>query len=453
MRVLDLSNSGDLSGKIRELGSSIAFNAKKKGSLAFLKLTGTISNPHTITNLYEGMRVSEYDEEQWYGDPNKLAKMIAGNYNKVFYNNLKALELDSCSNLNPGFVLSHYNKLVNKKEPEYVKILADSPHLNTLHIKSAGLQKNMADILVLALDQRREGLKCQLKVLDLSKNNLDKEGLKVLAGVLPYNNVLEVLDLSKNNIGVSGADELAKSLKNNKSLKFLNVFNNKIGYDGAKSIAENIVRFHPNLEFLELGHNRIRDKGLEAIITNLLANENTNLRVLGLRFNFLTNDAIFESVAKITEGKTKLEEIFIRNNLINDEGIYKLKEVHHSKASKISIDLLERVKYLDQDRTDRTIWIHPINQINIGALKQFFENIHKCGIIMDFRVRNGRKYPNKTGENKFCFVEFADPASVTEALGLAAKKLTEIGGKKFRIYKAGTGTFIYMKKTAKQKNL
>ena len=43
---------------------------------------------------------------------------------------------------------------------------------------------------------------------------------------------------------------------------------------------------------------------------------------------------------------------------------------------------------------------------------------------MDFRVRYGRKYPNKRGENKFCFVEFADTASVTEALGLAAKKLT-----------------------------
>jgi Ran GTPase-activating protein (RanGAP) involved in mRNA processing and transport len=104
----------------------------------------------------------------------------------------------------------------------------------------------MADILVLALDERRER-RCQIKVLDLSKNNLDKEGIKILAGVLPYNNVIEVLDLSKNNIGVSGADELAKALKNNKSLRFLNVFNNKIGYDGAKSIADNIVRFHPNL--------------------------------------------------------------------------------------------------------------------------------------------------------------------------------------------------------------
>ncbi len=117
LRVLDLSNSGDLSSKIRDLGSSVAFNAKKKGTLSFLNLTGTISNQATFNNLYWGMCVSEYDEEQWYGDPNKLAKMIAGNYTKVYYNNLRALQLDFCGNLNPSFVLSHHNKLVNKKDP------------------------------------------------------------------------------------------------------------------------------------------------------------------------------------------------------------------------------------------------------------------------------------------------------------------------------------------------
>lgn len=43
--------------------------------------------------------------------------MIAGNYKKEYFNNLKALQLNSCSGLNPNFVLSHYSKLVNKVEP------------------------------------------------------------------------------------------------------------------------------------------------------------------------------------------------------------------------------------------------------------------------------------------------------------------------------------------------
>lgn len=60
-----------------------------------------------------------------------------------------------------------------------------------------------------------------------------------------------------------GATELANSLQGNKSLKFLNLFNNKIGFDGAKSVAQKIVQNSPSLECLELGHNRIRDKGLK----------------------------------------------------------------------------------------------------------------------------------------------------------------------------------------------
>jgi hypothetical protein len=42
---------------------------------------------------------------------------------------------------------------------------------------------------------------------------------------------------------------------------------------------------------------------------------------------------------------------------------------------------------------------------------------------------------------------------VNRALHIASKKLTFVDGVKFRIYKAGTGTFIYSKKTAKQKKL
>ena len=120
------------------MGMAVAFNARRKGSLEFANLIGTLRNPVSIVSFYQGMNISEYDEEQWYGDPNKLSKMIASNYKKQFYNNLKALQLDFSSNLNPTFNLANYNKLVNKVEPEFVKLLADSPHLRTLQMRSTG---------------------------------------------------------------------------------------------------------------------------------------------------------------------------------------------------------------------------------------------------------------------------------------------------------------------------
>jgi hypothetical protein len=68
-------------------------------------------------------------------------------------------------------------------------------------------------------------------------------------------------------------------------------------------------------------------------------------------------------------------------------------------------------------------------------------------------MRRARKYPNKQGENLFGFVEFADRNSVDRALTIASARKTVINGVKFRIFKAGTGTFIFCKKTAKQKKL
>lgn len=62
LRVLDIAYSGDISGRTTKMGNAIAFNAKKKGVLEYIDLTNCISNVNSITNLYDGMCISEYDE-------------------------------------------------------------------------------------------------------------------------------------------------------------------------------------------------------------------------------------------------------------------------------------------------------------------------------------------------------------------------------------------------------
>lgn len=43
--------------------------------------------------------------------------MIASNYKKVYFNNLKSLQLNNNYSMNPTFNITHYNKLVEKKDP------------------------------------------------------------------------------------------------------------------------------------------------------------------------------------------------------------------------------------------------------------------------------------------------------------------------------------------------
>jgi Ran GTPase-activating protein (RanGAP) involved in mRNA processing and transport len=102
-------------------------------------------------------------------------------------------------------------------------------------------------MLSLAIDPRRPEFVSQIKVLNLSKNILGKEGIKAIAKTLCYNQIIEIIDVSRNQIGVQGAIELAEALKENKSLKYLNIFNNNVGYDGAKFIGQKLLRHHPKL--------------------------------------------------------------------------------------------------------------------------------------------------------------------------------------------------------------
>lgn len=70
------------------------------------------------------------------------------------------------------------------------QLLARSINLTSISLSGSGLKKDMAEILSLAIDPRRAYFKSKIKVLDLSKNNLNKNGIKAFADVLPFNQIL-----------------------------------------------------------------------------------------------------------------------------------------------------------------------------------------------------------------------------------------------------------------------
>lgn len=109
-------------------------------------------------------------------------------------------------------------------------------------------------------------------------------------------------------------------LKGNKSVKFINLFNNKIGYDGAYAFSQTFAE-NNTLEFVEFGHNRIRNKGLLAIADGIAKNKNSAINTLGLRFNFLSEDGVVEFLRTIKDSKN-VRELFIKNNSINEYGLF-----------------------------------------------------------------------------------------------------------------------------------
>ena len=122
----------------------------------------------------------------------------------------------------------------------------------------------------------------QLMTLDLSGNNIDDDGAKMIANALIDNNSLKTLYLSSNNIASDGAKAIADAIKGNHCLESLILGSNNICDDGAKAIADTIKVNH-SLKRLDLRDNKIDDNGAKDITDALKVNQ--GLKTLNLRNN------------------------------------------------------------------------------------------------------------------------------------------------------------------------
>jgi len=454
LKKLNLSYAGVLnSSAFTWLGKAVAFNAQKKGSLEALNLAGQVINSsYSFNSFYNGMLISNSDHETWYGDSSKVSKMSGQDFAKVYHNNLRVIDLSN-STLCTNFDIVSWRKQLNAEDPPLVKFIARSPLLVNIQLNQCSLNKQDADVLTLALDSTRPNYCSKIKVLNLSRNVLGKEGSKTLAGVFDKNHTLEALDLSHNQLGVAGAKSIATSLVNNKSLKYLNLYSNKIDVDGARAF-EKTLQANTTLEYIDFGYNRLRNEGLAALARGIAANKGIKLRYLGLRFNFIDADGVTSFLKKVfTEGsKPSLEEIFIKNNIINEFGLNDILKVYQKLNAKLTIDSFDKFKVVENDVLERTIWVHPAPG-NEEDVRHFFETTHKCGVVLHVRKRTGVAWPNrKVQSNTFYFVEFASPVSVTRALYVAARKESMLCGVNVRIYKAGSGTYNYTKSKRKKQS-
>jgi Ran GTPase-activating protein (RanGAP) involved in mRNA processing and transport len=447
LKSLDLANSGRFnSSHCTYMGKAIAFNARKDNSLEFVNFDGGVLGSYSqVNSMFEAMNVSEADHETWYGDSAKVSKMSGNDFEKVFYNNLRNFQINGTS-MNSGFNHQTWKKGYNPQDPALVKFLARSKNITNVQLKQCSINEKDADLLALALDPTRVNFASKIQVLNLSRNNLKKEGAKILSTIFEKNNILQVLDVSHNFLGVSGAKSIAEGLSKNKSVRYLNIFSNKIDVDGARAFGE-MLKVNSTIEYIDFGHNRIRDEGLSSIAKGISTNKNSAIKQLGLRFNFLTGDGIISFLKKIFSGDAKaaLSQIYLKNNSINEFGLYDIQRVHQKMNLKLSVDIFDKFKRVDDKILERTVWIHPASG-SANDVKTFFQNTHKCGIVLSVRKRTGPKWPNrKVQSNTFYFVEFATQTSVTRALHVASRKQAYISGTNCRIFKAGSGTYNFTK--------
>lgn len=125
----------------------------------------------------------------------------------------------------------------------------------------------------------------ELVELDIGRNNLSSEGVKVLASYLRHHSYLQYLGLAQ----TAGADltawkELFDSLKGNGSLTQIILDENNLGDPGVRLLAD-VLKVNMRLQKVDLDGNGITDVGGNDIMGALLCRTQFPLRHLSLQEN------------------------------------------------------------------------------------------------------------------------------------------------------------------------
>jgi len=110
---------------------------------------------------------------------------------------------------------------------------------------------------------------------------------------------------------------IADALKTNNVLQCINLYRNIIDVDGARALGE-VLKVNTCLTSLDIGHNRIRQTGLKAIVDGVCANPGSKLTSLGI---VPTSSAMIPSPTCLrnwSTEKNKLARLFIKANFLTE---------------------------------------------------------------------------------------------------------------------------------------
>ncbi len=192
-------------------------------------------------------------------------------------------------------------------------------------------------------------LRNKLQVLNLQKNNIDCDGVVLLAEALRSNTSLETLNLKSNQIMDKGGAALGEILNYNTTLKDLDLSNNKyvfqliltlrIGNNGGVPIA-NGIRENTTMIRISLRSNNVKDQAAIAFAKSFSLNKN-NVQELYLGYNGITIEGA-KALSDMLKRNTKLKKFDMQGILLDINGVRHVADsIRHNRSLlhfKIDID-------------------------------------------------------------------------------------------------------------------
>mmetsp|Transcript_572 Transcript_572/g.701 ORF Transcript_572/g.701 Transcript_572/m.701 type:complete len:394 (-) Transcript_572:3586-4767(-) len=149
---------------------------------------------------------------------------------------------------------------------------------------------------------------CQVVTLDISDNRLEDSGIEMVAEYLKRSTIIESVALKQNRItGGDGATALAEVLRRNNSIKVLDISNNRIEAEGIAKIDEALAT-NNTLEELGISDNSLGAEGV-ANMRNMIVN-NRSLKKIMLQYNNIGEDGAL-SLATFLQANDSLENVVL----------------------------------------------------------------------------------------------------------------------------------------------
>ncbi|CAF3942032.1 unnamed protein product, partial [Rotaria sp. Silwood1] len=184
-------------------------------------------------------------------------------------------------------------------------------HVFSDHILELSGKRLRIDDLKHILNER---LTQKITILNLSKTNLTKAKVKVIAEILRTNLTLIELNLSYNPLDNAGCLLIAQALHGNKHLITLNLYNTKLSCNAGQYLAEMLLLNH-HLRSLQLGVNSLGNLGVKYLLY-----DNIQLHHLDLHCNKIDQDGC-QYIANLLEKNQTLAQLDVGGNPIKDNGI------------------------------------------------------------------------------------------------------------------------------------
>ncbi|XP_029921621.1 NACHT, LRR and PYD domains-containing protein 12-like, partial [Myripristis murdjan] len=215
---------------------------------------------------------------------------------------LKTLSLRSC-------------RLSESSCASLASALKSNPHLTELDLSENQLQGSGVKLLSAGL----ESPNCRLKTLRLRSCRLSESSCSSLASALKSNPHLTELDLSKNQLQDSGVKLLSAGLESaNCRLETLSLRSCRLSESSCASLAS-ALKSNPHLTELDLSKNQLQDSGVKLLSAGL---ESANCRLETLRLSdcWLTESSC-ASLASALKSNPHLTELDLSENQLQDSGV------------------------------------------------------------------------------------------------------------------------------------